>query len=134
MARAMNQYDPNSALDAAKWLELDEQERIVLIERFHRRVHGHADSRKAHSVIHAIVETQLALDEPTSAREALTRLTGEGLDRHEAIHAIGSIVAAHLFEALRGSIGEHISNETYAQALSKLTATSWRSSGRSGDH
>ena len=45
----------------------------------------------------------------------------------------GSILAEHMFEALRGSIAEHISTEAYAQALSKLTATSWRSSGWSGD-
>jgi hypothetical protein len=130
----MNRYDPNNPPDPTKWLELDEQERISLIERFHHKVHGHAESRKAHSVIHAIVETQLAMNDPASAREALARLTDEGLDRHEAIHALGSILAEHLFEALHGSSAEHISNEAYAQALSKLTATTWRSSGRSGDH
>ena len=128
----MNRYDPNSPPDPAKWLELDEQERILLIEQFHRKVHGHAKSRKAHSVIHAIVETQLAMNDPASERAALARLTGEGLDRHEAIHALGSILAEYVFEALRGSSGEHSS--AYAQALSKLTATTWRSSGRSGDH
>jgi len=130
----MNRYDPNSPPDPTRWLELDEQERILLIEQFHRKVHGQAESRKAHSVIHAIVETQLAMNDPASAREALARLTGAGLDRHDAIHAMGSILAEHLFEALRGSSAEHISNDAYAQALSKLTATTWRSSGRSGDH
>jgi hypothetical protein len=129
----MNRYDPNSPPDPTEWLELDEQERILLIELFHRRVHDHAESRKAHSVVHAIVETQLAMDDPASARKALARLTDEGLDRHEAIHAIGSILAEHMFEAVRGSSAEHISNESYAQALSKLTAPAWRSSGRSGD-
>lgn len=130
----MNRYDPNSPPDPTEWLELDEQERIVLIERFHRKVHGNAESRKTHSIVHAIVETQLAMSDPASAREALARLTGEGLDRHEAIHAMGSILAEHMFEALRGSSAEHISNEAYAHALSKLTVTSWRSSARSGGH
>lgn len=130
----MNRYDPNSPPDPTEWLELDEQERIELIEWFHRKVHRPAEARKAHSIVHAIVETQLAMNDPASAREALARLTGEGLDRHEAIHAIGSILAGHMFEALRDSSAKHISNEAYAQALSKVTATSWRSSGRSGDH
>ena len=122
----MKRYDPNRAPEPAKWLELDEEERIVLIERFHRKLPEHAQSLKAHASVHAAVETQLALNDPPSAREALTRLMGEGLDRHEAIHAIASILAEYLFEALRGSGAKDTSNDAYAQALSRVTAASWR--------
>ena len=123
----MKSYDPNRAPEPEEWLELDEQERIALVERFHRKVHEPAQSLKAHAIVHATVETQLALNDPPSAREALTRLMGEGLDRHEAIHAIAWILAEYLFEALRGSAGaKDTSNDAYAQALSRLTATSWR--------
>jgi hypothetical protein len=40
-----------------------------------------------HAVVHALVETQLALNEPVSVREACARLMDEVLDRHEATHA-----------------------------------------------
>jgi hypothetical protein len=119
-------YDPNRAPEPAEWLELDEQERIVLAERFHRKKPELAQSLKAHAIVHATLETQLALNDPPSARDALTRLMGEGLDRHEAIHAIGSILAEHLFEALRSAGAKDTSMDAYAQALSKLTAASWR--------
>jgi hypothetical protein len=122
----LKRYDPNRAPEPEEWLELDEQERIALVERFHRKVHEPAQSLKAHAIVHATVETQLALNDPPSAREALTRLMGEGIDRHEAIHAIGSILAEYLFEALRGPRGKDTSNDAYAQALSRLTAASWR--------
>ena len=122
----MKRYDPHRAPERAEWLELDEQERIVLIERFHRKDPEPAQSLKAHALIHAAVETQIALNEPPNARDALTRLMGEGLDRHDAIHAIGSVLAEYLFDALRGPSTKDTSNDAYAQALSRLTAASWR--------
>jgi hypothetical protein len=82
----VKRYDPNRAPEPGEWLELDEQERIVLVERFHRKMAEPAQSLEAHAIIHTTVETQLALNDPPTAREALTRLMGEGLDRHEAIH------------------------------------------------
>jgi len=122
----LKSYEPNRAPEPEDWLKLDEQERIALVERFHRKVRESAQSLKAHAIVQATVETQLALNDPPSAREALRRLMGEGLDRHEAIHAIGSILAEYLFEALRGSGAKDTSNDAYAQALSRLTATGWR--------
>ena len=122
----MKRYDPNRAPEPAEWLELDEQERIVLAERFHRKVHEPAQSLKAHAIVHAVVETQIALNDPPSARDALTRLMSEGLDRHEAIHAIGSVLTDYLFEAFRGPGAKDTSNAAYAQDLSRLTAASWR--------
>jgi len=122
----MKRYDPNHAPHPAEWLELDEQERILLIERFHRRVREQVESPRAHAVVHAVVETQLAMDNPTTVRPTLTRLMSEGLDRHEAIHAIGSVLAEYMFQAISGSSIQEISNAAYAQALSKLTAASWR--------
>ncbi len=79
-----------------------------------------------HAVVHAVVETQLALNEPASVREAFARLMGGGLQRHKAIHAIGSVLAEYLFDALKGNRSRPDFNETYAQAVSTLTAASWR--------
>jgi hypothetical protein len=48
------------------------------------------------------VENQVALGDTFAARAVLLRLMAEGLDRHEAIHAIGSVLSVELFAALRG--------------------------------
>jgi len=60
-----------------------------------------------HASIHAIVENQLA-QEVVLMKDSLDRLRAEGLDRHEAIHAIGSV------------------HTPYFQALQGLTASRWR--------
>jgi hypothetical protein len=46
-----------------------------------------------------IVENQVALGDTFAARAVLLRLMAEGLDRHEAIYAIGSVLV--LFSPLR---------------------------------
>jgi hypothetical protein len=57
-------------------------------------------SAKLHGVAHVIVEKQVAMGDPPAAREALARLMGEGLDRHDALHAVGSVVMGIVFEAV----------------------------------
>ena len=81
----MEAYNPESAPEPAPWLELDEQERIVLVA--------------AHAAFHTAVENQIAMDLEPVVR-AMHRLTKEGLTRHDAIHAIGSVLAEHLFDIL----------------------------------
>ena len=49
----------------------------------------------------------------------------EGLDRHEAIHAIGSVLSEQLFAALREE-GGAAPNAQYVEKLNRLTAESWR--------
>ena len=52
---------------------------------------------------------------------------GEGLDRHDAVHAVGSVVMGLMYDALRvrgksaGDINAKISRE-----FATLTAESWR--------
>ena len=59
-------------------------------------------------------------------RATLDRLVGEGLDRHEAIHAIGSVLAEFMFDLMGdGAVG---GNEKYFRQLEKLNAAEWRES------
>jgi hypothetical protein len=60
-------------------------------------------------------------------REALARLMGEGLDRHDAVHAVGSVVMGLMYDKLRvrGKDAGDI-NAKYADELATLTAESWR--------
>jgi hypothetical protein len=43
-----------------------------------------------------MVEAQIALGDETPASRIAQRLIGEGLDRHDAIHAIGMVLAEHI--------------------------------------
>ena len=121
----MEQYDPDRDLAADEWLDLDEQERMMLVEDYHRRYRIRMPNVEAHAVVHAIVENQLALGEPVVVA-TFARLRREGLDRHDAIHAIGSVLSAHLHSLLRDLHGQDQPNERYHEALSKLSASKWR--------
>lgn len=126
-AGALTEYDPQTAPNPQSWLELDEQERIALAERHHRRARTKLPNLKVHAVIHDIVETQIAMEcEPVV--QAMQRLIKEGLTRHEAVHAVGSVVAEHFFEHLTAQPDDAASTvqSRYDAAVHRLTARAWR--------
>lgn len=120
------QYDPMVAPDPEAWLALDEDERQAVVLRYHKRIRFRAGSVKMHAVIHCVVETQLA-ERYEYPVEALRRLLDEGLDRHDAIHAIGSVLAKHIFGTLKR--GVPFNEATYERDLNALNAAAWRRSG-----
>ena len=123
----MTQYDPNVAPDPLEWLALDEEERIQLVEAHHRKARIKLPNTKVHAVFHAIVENQIAEGlEPTI--RAMARLQGEGLSRHDSLHAIGSVSAAHLFETMKSKAPDEssVAQARYNAAVERLTAKSWR--------
>lgn len=123
----MTEYDPLQAPDPAEWLALDESERIALVEDYHVRSGVELPNRFLHSAIHAVVENQLASGEPQEVGRALARLLAGGLDRHEAVHAIGSVVAEQVFKILKEpEVSDQ--NKAYCAALERLTAERWRAS------
>jgi hypothetical protein len=121
----MEEYDPGRGPEAEEWLDLDEQERMILVEDYHRRHRIRMPSVEGHAVIHTIVENQLALEEPVVVA-TLARLRREGLDRHDAVHAIGSVLASRMHALLIGDQSEKELNERYNKALGKLSASKWR--------
>ena len=126
----MEAYNPESAPEPAAWLELDEQERIGLIEAWHRAAHIRLPNVTAHAAFHTVVENQLAMNLEPVVR-AMHRLMKEGLTRHEAIHAIGSVVAEHVFDSLKGQSDDvDASQAGYLAAVERLTVTSWRQGGK----
>ena len=124
----MRRYDPSKALEAAEWLALDEAERIELVREYHQRNRIKLPNVKAHAVAHAVIENQLAEGLP-AAKNALARLLAEGLDRHESVHAMGSVLMAHIWNLTNKPPPEGDPNEPYLAALDALTADSWRRSG-----
>ena len=121
----MEEYDPDRDLDTDEWLDLDEQERMILVEDYHRRHRIRLPSVEGHAVIHSIVENQLALEEVVVVA-TFARLRREGLDRHDAVHAIGSVIASQLQALLTNPNVQAPPVERYHEALGRLSATKWR--------
>lgn len=81
---------------------------------------------KLHVTYHAIVETQAAMGDETSVRQTLARLIGEGVDRREGVHAVGSTLAWRVTKIVRGRASGAGPSAPYFAALEKLTIKSWR--------
>jgi hypothetical protein len=130
----MKQYDPLKSPGPEEWLSMDEQERISLAKDYHRRASIRLPNETVHAVVHAIVENQIALGDETPVRRTVQRLMAEGLDRHDAIHAVGMILMEFISDVMSGAEAEHPEpgrdpNRPYYAALETLTAESWRKSG-----
>jgi hypothetical protein len=122
----MDSYDPDTPRHSADWLQTDEGERIELVSSYHRRKKVNLPNAQLHAVIHVVVENQLALGEEVVA-ETLARLQREGLSRHDALHAIGSVLAADLYELMQeSSEATGDAYRRYLDRLRKLTAKHWR--------
>ena len=123
-------YDADRQLDVQAWLDLDESERIDIVIDYHRRTRVKLENAKVHAVAHTIVENQIALGDPPAASATLARLMDEGLDRHDAIHALGSIIMGVMFNALRKPNAKDDISARYTRELAKLTAASWHAQAR----
>jgi len=119
-------YDPGEAPDPTAWLSLGEWDRMALIDKWHQEAGEELPNRHLHAVVHCVVENQIAAATPAAAVEAMTRLRTEGLTRHDAIHAIGSVLARHLHSIVRSAGATKDSGAAYQADLQALTAQSWR--------
>jgi hypothetical protein len=121
----VNQYDPEHAPDSTEWLELDEQERIILIEDYHRSKRIKLPNLMAHAAFHAAVENQIAEGLEPVLR-TMARLENEGLSRHDAVHAIGFVLAEHVYELSKSKDDATTSQARYNVAVERISAKSWR--------
>ncbi|MCA9668187.1 MAG: DUF1841 family protein [Myxococcales bacterium] len=88
---------------------------------------GLSDARlRLHVTMHVVVETQIESGDPPQTRETLERLIGEGLERHDAVHAICSVVADELLSTLEA---QRYDAKRYATRLASLSARVWRAKG-----
>jgi hypothetical protein len=124
----MEQYDPLVAPAAEEWLELDESERIWLVQDYHRRMRIDLPDAQGHAMIHSVVENQIAAGDALPVQRTMQRLLAEGLDRHDALHAIGAVLAEHLRVLFQQAAGQPPAdpNKPYFAALERLTAAGWR--------
>ena len=122
----MDSYDPHIPPNSAEWLGTDEGERIELVSAYHRRKKINLPNSQLHAVIHVVVENQISLGEEV-VLNTLARLQAEGLDRHDALHAIGSVLAEDLYRVMQAE--DRSSSKIYQgylERLQRLTARNWR--------
>ena len=124
----METYDPETAPDAAEWLDLEEEERIDLVASYHRREKVKLPKLQVHTAFQAVVENQIAEGLQT-VRETVARLQAEGLSRHDAIHAVASVLVGRLQDLLQEGAPAQFEVEAYFQDLRSLTAEGWLKKG-----
>jgi Domain of unknown function (DUF1841) len=119
-------YDPNTPPDGEQWSDLNEAERMDCVIDYHRRARIKLPNARLHAVMHVIVENQILLGDETPVASTLARLMAEGLDRHDALHAIASVLSGAIFDAIKSPGGGDLS-ASYFREVSQLTADKWRS-------
>lgn len=121
----INTYDPFKAPDPKEWIALDEKERVDLVLDYHFRAEEEIPNAYFHSTIHAVIEYQIALGNEYPVRETLHRLMREGLNRHEAIHAIGSVLIKYIWEVGTGENASEDFTDDYFEEVHQFTAQKW---------
>jgi hypothetical protein len=122
----MKRYDPLEVPAPEEWLDINEAQRLRLVEGYHRHARVRLPNAMVHATLHVIVENQAALGDEIPVHRTLDRLMKEGIDRHEAIHAVASVLAEHMSDLVRSVPSQSDPNATYYAALEKLTVESWR--------
>jgi hypothetical protein len=123
----MQSYDPDQAPDPVQWRAIDEGTRMGLVKSYHQAARIRLPKPNLHYAVHVVVENQIAMGLPAVLR-AMARLQGEGLSRHDALHAIAAVAAHRVAEQLRADDPQMAATfeERYSAELDKLTADDWR--------
>jgi hypothetical protein len=106
------------------WKELDDGERISIVMEHHQVADIELPDEYTHALLHVVVENQIGLSEETPVEAVLRRLIDENLDRHDAVHAIASVLVNHIHELMHGEDAA-LGNDDYYAELEKLTAEKW---------
>ena len=123
----MDTYNPLIEPKKDDWLESSEFDRIEAVREFHEKFdHDEFEDDDAliiHCTLHVVVENQLAMGVELIP-ETFAKLTRQGLNRHDAIHAIGAIISEDIFYIMRGEKSE-FSPKQYRKNLEKITEKRW---------
>jgi len=124
----LDTYNPLVEPNKDKWLASSEFDRVDSVREFHENSEDDEfeedGALSIHSTLHVIVENQLAMGVDLIP-ETVAKLTRQGLDRHEAIHAIGAVISKDIFDIVSGEKTE-FSPKKYRKKLDKITAKRWK--------
>ena len=125
-------YNPLEAPNPADWLALPDEDRFAAVEAFHVQAELAIGYRRTHCSMHVTVENLVAKAGATLAASTdsmvavnLERLVKEGLDRHEAIHAIMDVIYGAFLGVMAGE-SSTIESDKYREELTTMTAEKWR--------
>jgi hypothetical protein len=127
----MKKYNPMKRPPPDQWLKLEEAQQIELVAAHHRGIKVKTPRPEVHAMVHVVVEDQLA-EGIKPVQDALKRLMADGLDRHDAIHAMGTVLMDHFQRIARGESTGPDSHEQYFRDLKELTAEKWLKNGDKG--
>jgi hypothetical protein len=117
--RAKPKYNSDRGPTQAFWEQLSEEEQIRAIATHHRLRSISLPDPRLHALSHLMAEQQLASGEVPAAQATLDRLIEEGLDRHEALHAVAWVLTSLMNEIAAGRFeGEFL--PTYEEQLRTL--------------
>ena len=126
----MDRYDPLIPPDPAEWLDLSEDERIALVQDYHEQANTGILGMKFHATIHVIIENQLAEGGDRVIMANFGRLLAGGLHRHEAVHAMGSVLSDGLYLAHKRPDANLDMVSRYHSGLKRLRLKDWRGTTR----
>lgn len=126
-------YDPDNWPHPDWWDRMGMSERIQAVAEYHQAHNGFNGSNTAinehlHAIAHVMVENLLMSGRRSMLRPVLEKLMRQGLTRHQAIHAIASVIFDHVTEELRD--GKHCDRmATYLAKLEQVDAIAWARRG-----
>lgn len=120
---AIDSYDPFDPPEPAVWLTLGEQDRMDRVLAYHHSVGDRGENEVMHCTLHVIVENQVAMGETMApVREKLRQLMAQGLDRHQAVHAIAIVLARHMFRLSQNPTPAGDQQDRYFKELRRMNA------------
>lgn len=123
---AVEAYDALVAPDPLAWLETGDEARIDLVIAYHIGIGDVGDNQRAHALLHAIVENQVATGgEMAPVQERLRQLMEQGLDRHDAVHAIAYVVGRHMDWMALGRRGDDPGYPRYFRELKRMSGSKY---------
>ncbi|MFZ6712324.1 hypothetical protein [Undibacterium sp. TC9W] len=85
-------YNPDQAQEREAWMVLSPTDKLRVAKNYHDSIRVKAS--KQHAYLHVFVEDQIAHGVRPVIR-AMERLQSKRMQRHEAIHAVAAVCAAH---------------------------------------
>ncbi len=116
-------HDPSVAPNPSAWLALDEISRGDQMREWHAAhpnpaLHGAIPNPDLHASVHAVIETQIAENDPPVVAQTVDRLTAEGVNRHAVVHAIMDALVMQMHASMTS--GAEFDVAAYAMALSRM--------------
>lgn len=101
--------------------ELDPIWELAELSATPQEVNGTVVNPFIHTALHVLIEKQLEEKSPPEVADTLQGLTEQGVERHEAVHAIASVYAELYFTSFRR--GNSFEETSYVELLKQLGAS-----------